>query len=81
MKYFSEIYFHSTSKSKRIWNDDYIQILSIDPGEKNFAIRIEKRFKEKKLECVEFDLLDFKETFIKDDMKSINEEKINYYIK
>jgi hypothetical protein len=42
-------YPHSTSMSKRIWTDPFLQFISIDPGVKNLAIRIERRYLDSRL--------------------------------
>ena len=38
---YTELYYHQTPKEDRKW-PDYINVVSIDPAIKNFAIRIEK---------------------------------------
>ncbi len=40
-------YPHTNNISLREWSDEYIQVVSIDPARKNFAIRIERRYKDK----------------------------------
>lgn len=40
----SYFYCHDTPKKNRIWNDDYIQILSVDPARINLALRVERRY-------------------------------------
>jgi hypothetical protein len=37
-------YFHSIPLEDRKWNQGWMQIISIDPAHKNFAMRIERRF-------------------------------------
>lgn len=37
-----EHYIHTISKTERKWEEPYIQVVSIDPAYKNFAIRIEQ---------------------------------------
>lgn len=39
-----ERYVHSIPKKNRNWNQDYVQFVSIDPGQMNFAFRIERRY-------------------------------------
>jgi hypothetical protein len=39
---YSEHFVHSKEKSERKWNQGYLQVVSVDPALKNFAIRIER---------------------------------------
>src|SRR3990167_39773 len=34
---------HSLDQSKRVWNSDYYQVISVDPAYRNFGLRIERR--------------------------------------
>jgi len=53
-------YPHSIPHTKRNWNQDYYQILSIDPGKiKNFSYRIERRYHNGKIVPIVFDKNDF----------------------
>lgn len=67
-------YCHDTPKSKRIWNDDYIQILAIDPARLNFALRVERRYlygeNKGKMETILF----WKKDFSKNTLVSILQE-------
>ncbi len=46
---------HDTAPSERKWNDEYYQIVSIDPAKKNYALRIERRYKNGWITPIVFD--------------------------
>ena len=48
-------YPHTREISERNWNSDYCQVVSIDPGTKNFALRIERRYTSGKVVPIVFD--------------------------
>jgi hypothetical protein len=50
---------HSIDESNRDWTQGYKIIISIDPGIKNFALRIEKRYDNGYIEVLGFDKIDF----------------------
>lgn len=47
-------YFHSFPKEDRVWDQDFIQVVSIDPAIKNFAIRIEKIYNDGRIVPIRF---------------------------
>lgn len=49
------IFHHPHSNTERKWDQSYYQIISIDPAEKNFAIRIEQRHHSGKIRALAFD--------------------------
>ena len=49
-----ERYVHSIPKKFRKWDQDYIQLISIDPGQVNFAFRIERRYHSGKIIPIAF---------------------------
>lgn len=52
---YSYYYPHNTPSSSRNWNQDYRQIISIDPGRKNYAFRIERRYNDGRIVPIVFD--------------------------
>jgi len=42
---YNEYYIHTSNRKDRLWTQDYIKVVSIDPATVNLAIRIEKRYK------------------------------------
>lgn len=48
-------YPHSIDVSKRVWNQPYYQVVSIDPARKNYAIRIERRYNNGYIQPIVFD--------------------------
>lgn len=48
-------YPHAKPKEERKWNQGFLQIVSIDPGRKNFAFRIERRYEDGRVLPVVFD--------------------------
>jgi hypothetical protein len=62
-----EHYVHSINKNERKWDQDYIQVVSIDPAVKNFAIRIERWNKNGNIEPIYFTRLDLLENEEDDD--------------
>lgn len=56
-------YPHTIPYTERNWNQDYYQVLSIDPGKiKNFSYRIERRYHNGKIVPIVFDKIDFEST-------------------
>jgi len=49
-----ERYVHSIPKKNRKWDQDYLQIISIDPGKVNFAFRIERRYHDGRIVPIAF---------------------------
>jgi hypothetical protein len=49
-----EHYPHDMQKSKRIWDKDYVNVISIDPAILNYAIRIERRYKNGDVKTIVF---------------------------
>lgn len=45
---------HTKSKRSRKWNQDYIQIVAVDPGKLNLAFRIERRYHNGRIEGIAF---------------------------
>lgn len=41
---YTAYYPHTINSSERNWNNNYYQVVSIDPATKNYAIRIERRY-------------------------------------
>ena len=65
-------YPHTIPHTERKWNQDYYQILSIDPGKiKNFSYRIERRYHNGKIIPIVFDKIDF-ESIIQEGTTTIN---------
>lgn len=54
--------YHSKPDSERIWNEPYYQLLSIDPAEKNLALRVERRYFDGKIIPLAFDKVDVRNT-------------------
>ena len=52
---YTEYYPHITDRSLRKWSDDYYQIVSIDPGQTNYAFRLEKRFASGRIICLGYE--------------------------
>jgi hypothetical protein len=53
-------YPHTIPYTERKWNQNYYQVLSIDPGKiKNFSYRIERRYHNGKIVPIVFDKIDF----------------------
>ena len=71
---FRNYYCHDTPKTKRVWNDRYIQILSVDPARLNFALRVEKRYISGKKKGIVEPVLFWKKDFTKNTFVSIIEE-------
>lgn len=65
-------YPHTIPYTERKWNQDYYQVLSIDPGKiKNFSYRIEKRYHNGKIIPIVFDKIDF-ESITQEGITTIN---------
>lgn len=48
-------YPHTIRKNKRVWDSDYYQVISIDPGRINYALRVERRYKNGRIIPIVFD--------------------------
>lgn len=55
-------YPHSTPHTSRKWNQGYLQIVSIDPARKNYAMRIERRYDNGWITPVMFDKVAIQQT-------------------
>lgn len=64
-------YPHSIDVSKRVWNQNYYQVVSIDPARKNYAIRIERRYNNGYIKPIVFDKVSI-ESFVEDKGVLIN---------
>lgn len=61
---YSIYYPHSLDVSNRKWTQDYIQVVSMDPATKNFALRIEKRYFDGRILPVVFDKVSLKPVLV-----------------
>lgn len=52
-------YPHSLPPQERVWKEDHYQVISIDPARKNYALRIEKRYRTGQVIPVVFDKVSF----------------------
>lgn len=52
---YTTYYPHDISRNHRKWDQGYIQIISIDPARKNYAMRIERRYYDGRILPVVFD--------------------------
>lgn len=48
-------YPHSTPVEERCWKEDYLQVFSVDPARKNYALRIERRYRNGKISPIVFE--------------------------
>jgi hypothetical protein len=74
-------YPHSKPISERAWTQDYLQVVSIDPARKNYAMRIERRYKDGRIVPVVFDKVAI-EKFTQDGDALVNytyEELTNFF--
>ncbi len=69
-------YHHSKPVESRVWDKDYYQFISIDPGRKNFAFRIERRYKDGAITPVVFIKVDIDE-ILSDETITINKTYYN----
>lgn len=81
-------YPHSIDVSMRSWTQDYYQIVSIDPNQKNYAIRIERRYKNGWITPLVFDKVTLNKSTIESDvticdtyqhLTSILDKYVSYY--
>lgn len=56
----TENYVHTRPKKERNWDQDYLQVVAVDPGQVNFAFRIERRYKDGKIKPIAFWKEEFK---------------------
>jgi len=69
-------YPHSLPKENRNWNQDYRQIVSIDPGKKNYAFRIERRYDDGRIIPIVFDKTAIETISIVDDTAVVDTYKV-----
>lgn len=55
------LYYPNINGTNQTWTQNYIQFVSIDPGRKNYAMRIERRYHNGYLELLAFDKQDLEE--------------------
>jgi len=69
-----ERYTHSVTKKNRKWDQDYLQIIAIDPGKVNFAFRIERRYHDGRIVPIAF----WKEAFNSNTFQNISKRLDEY---
>jgi len=69
-----ERYTHSLAKKNRKWDQDYLQIIAIDPGKVNFAFRIERRYHDGRIIPIAF----WKEAFNSNTFQNISKRLDEY---
>lgn len=67
-------YFHSKPKEDRVWDQPYLQFVAIDPAQKNFAIRIERRYHDGRIIPVVFAKYDIYGEIVSDPKNKTKDE-------
>ncbi len=73
-----ERYVHSFPKKNRNWNQGYIQYVSIDPGQVNFAFRMERRYSDGRIIPIVFWKQAFRSNTYQNIFKKLEEFKDEY---
>lgn len=71
------LYFpHTIPIGNRVWNQGYRQIISIDPGRKNYAFRIERRWDDGRIVPIVFDKVQIESIVVEGNNTIINTYKV-----
>ena len=73
---YSYHYPHSISSDKRNWNQGFRQVISIDPGRKNYAFRIERRYDDGRIIPIVFDKTEIESITTTDDVTVVDTYKV-----
>lgn len=74
-------YPHTLPAVNRRWIQDYTQVISIDPARKNYAMRVERRFKNGKIIPVVFDKTEIEDIVEENDYIICNTfQKLTYFL-